>query len=580
MPQAFAFTAPSFKTLDTSSGLENLLPGPNKPDSCTLSAAYNVRFTKNGGARNRMGFTQMADVGTSAKVDDCVTMSTYGVTFWKSGTKIFQATKDNIDGGTTYDIGLTRTATEKDFLFVHEKSVFATNPTDTFTRIAVSKLTAVNSGAGTFSLTTGDGDFFASGTVYIRGIAVTGGTLSTDSYTGCTGLTGAMAIGDIVTQTSTPSGAPKGYCMGELEGSALLGFGSTVQVSLPSTDQEPELFWDFNLTNGATAKRLSSNVRCIKTGLGVAMIGMTDGIDVATGFEPLSGALLTLPLSRVHKVPNNRCIVEMDREFAILTSDGRILIALNGLNGFELVDDPNNPRNNFDYPIQGHIQQNKDQSDNSLNFLHYNPVTRTLKATILMRDGLTQDIICQRDIGAWSIDDSKNFRCRTMIDGAEYGGDDTDDKIHRDEYGTTDNGTSIVSRITTGRLRLGRKGVTGDYLNLTYGGVLLENGIFKQRIIHNDVIEEEEIMAENMVEDGQMSLSSGVSLGEGELGPETLGGEGDATEVYSFNYPYEMMLDAEYVQLEWEISDEGTQFELRYFDLSGEHEAELLTNPA
>jgi len=579
MPQGFSFTAPSFRTLDTSSGLENLFPGPNSPRSCTLSAAYNVRFTKDGGARNRPGFTEMADVGTSAKVDDCATMSIYGVSFWKSGTKIFQATKDNIDGGISYDVGLTRTATEKDYLFVHEKSVFATNPTDSFTRIAVSKITAINSGTGAFSLTTGDGDFFASGTVYIRGVQVTGGTLSGDDFSGCTGLTGSMAVGDIVTQTSSPSGAPKGYCMGELEGSALVGIGSTVQVSLPSTDQEPELFWDFNLSNGATAKRLSSNVRCIKTGLGVAMIGLSDGIDVATGFTAF-GALLTNPLSRVHKVPNNRCITEMDREFAILTSDGRILVAMNGQNGFEIVDDPNNPRNNFDYFIQGYIQQNKDQTDNSLNSIFYNPVTKTLKATILMKDGLTQDIICQRDIGAWSIDDSKNFRCRTMIDGSEYGGDDTDDKIHRDEYGTTDNGTPIISRITTGRLRLGRKGVTGDFLNLVYGGTLSENGVFKQRIIHNDAIEEEEIMGEDMVEDGQMSLSSGVSLGEGDMGAETAGGDPDATEVYTFNYPYEMMVDAEYVQLEWEISDEGTQFELRYFDLSGEHEAELLTNPA
>ena len=578
MPRPFSFTGTSFATLDSTSGIENLEPVVNRPGPCTLSSAVNVRFRPGGGVGPRPGFTQMVDMATSAKVDSCGVLNFYGVTFWKSGTVIHAATKAQLDVGTSYTIGVTRTATEKDFFFANEKDIFVTNETDSYLRIAVGKVTAINSGAGTFSLS--DGSNFASGTVYIRGTAITGGTLSTNDFSGCTGLTGSMAIGDIVTQTSTPSGAPKGTCIASLEGSALVGKGSTIFVSLPSNDQEPELFYDFTLTSGATAKRMSSNVNALKTGLGVCMIGMSQGIDVATGFEPNTGALLTLPLSRVHSVPNAQCICEMDREFAVLTSDGRILIAMQTVDGFQLVDDPNNPRQNFDYRVQGHIQKNKDQSDNSQNCIFYNPATKTLKATILMKDGLTQDIICQRDIGAWSIDDSKNISCRLTVEGVEYAGDDSDDKIHKDEFGTTDNGTSIISRITTGRLRLGRKGVTGDYLGLTYGGTLSENGQFYQRIIVNDQIFEELVMAEDMIEDGQMSTESGVSLGEGEIGPEIVGGEGLETEVFSFNYPYEVMAEAEYVTLEWEFSDEGTQGEIRFFDLSGESENELLINPS
>jgi hypothetical protein len=577
MPKAFSFSAPSFASLDTSSGIENLSPSANRAQACTLSAAINVRFTENGGWKPRDGFTQAADLATTAKVDDCVTLPVWNVTFWKSGTAIKYGYKTDIDAGTTYTTGLTRTATEKDYLFAHERNVYALNETDNFTRIAVSRLTAINSGAGTFSLESGDGDFFASGTVIIRGISVTGGTLSGDNMTGTTGLTGAMAIGDIVIQTSTPSGAPKGYCMAEFEGSALVGKGDTVFASLPSTDQEPELFYDFTLANGATAKRLSSRVRCIVSGLKVALIGKLDGIDVAPGFEPNTGALLTSPLSRIHGVPNNRCIVEMDNKFAILTNEGRILIALNGLNGFELIDNPDT-RRNFDYPIAGYVKTNKDQTDNSQNFLHYNPVTKTLKATVLMKTGLTEDIIAQTDIGAWSIDDSKNMRCRLNVQGAEYAGDDSDDKIHHDDYGYTDNGAPIVSRVTTGKLRLGRKGVTGDYLNLVYGGMLSENGQFTQRIIHNDVVDEEVIMAEDLIADGQMTIAPSVSLGEGEMGAETIGGEGSETEVFGFNIPYEMMVEGEYVQLEWEVSDEGSKVEIRYFELSGEHEGETLIN--
>lgn len=575
----FSFTGTSFATLNTSMGIEGLPPYVNKQGPCHLSVARNVRFTDEGGVRNREGFTQMADLGTSAKVDDCVTLPVWNVSFWKSGTSIKYGYKSDIDAGTIYSTGLTRTATEKDFLFAHERDVYATNETDTFTRIAVSRLTAVNSGAGTFSLEAGDGDYFSSGTVIIRGISVTGGTLSGDNMTGASGLTGAMAIGDIVIQTSTPSGAPKGYCMGELEGSALVGKGDTVHVSLPSNDQEPELFYDFNLANGATAKRLSGRVRCIKTGMRVALIGMLNGLDVAIGFEENTGALLTQPLSRIHGVPNNRCIVEMDNKFAVLTPEGRILIAMNGLNGFELVDNPDT-KQNFDYPVAAYIKANKDQTDNSQNFLHYNPSTKILKAVILMTTGLTEEMVCQTDIGAWSIDDSKNIRCRLNLEGCEYAGDDSDDKIHRDEYGYTDNTFPIISRITTGRMRLGRVGVTGDWLNLTYGGVLSENGQFTQRIIHNGVTDEETILAEDMIENGQMVIAPTVSLGEGDMGNEVIGGQGTETDVFTFTYPYECMFDAEWSQLEWEIFDEGGKMELRFFDFTGEHESALLLNAA
>lgn len=577
MSTPFSFSGTSFSTLSTSEGVEGLPPFANKPSACALSVARNVRFKDQGGVSNRDGFTQMADLSTSAKVDDCVTLPVWNVTFWKSGTAIRYGYKTDIDAGTTYTTGLTRTATEKDFLFAHERNVYCTNETDNFTRIAVSQLKAVNSGAGTFSLSTGDGDFFASGTVIIRGISVTGGTLSGDDMTGTSGLTGAMAIGDIVIQTSAPSGAPKGYCMGELEGSALVGKGDTVHVSLPSNDQEPELFYDFTLANGATAKRLSGRVRCIKTGLRVALIGMLDGIDVASGYEANTGALLTNALSRIHGIPNNRCIVEMDNKFALMTNEGRILIALNGLNGFELIDNPDT-RQNFDYPIAGYIKANKDQTDNSQNFLHYNPTTKTLKAVILMNTGLTEEMICQTDIGAWSIDDSKNMRCRLNVQGCEYAGDDSDDKIHQDEYGYTDNGAPIISRITTGKLRLGQKGVTGDFLMLNYGGVLSENGQFYQRIIYNNEVLEELILAEDLIEDGQMVVTPSVSLGEGEMGNETLGGEGSETDVFPFNIPYETMVEAESVQLEWEINDEGAKAEFRFFELQGETENVVLIN--
>jgi len=576
----FNFTATGFKTLDTSSGIENLSPSVNSESQCTLSNAFNVRFTDEGGVRNRPGFTQLVDVGTSAKVDDACTLTKYNVSFWKSGTKIFVATKTQLDLGLAYDIGLTRTATEKDFLFPHDSDVYATNETDTFTRIAVAKATVAIADSDVVITVDNIGQFTASGTVYINGDAIAYTGVSGSTLTGVTGIaTGGHAINSIITQTTAISGAPKGSCMGEIEDASLVGKGSTLHASLTATDSQPELFYDFTIANGATAKRMSSDIKCIKTGLRVAMVGMVGGIDVTQGFEPNTGALITVPLTRVHGVPNNRCIAETDKAFVILTNEGRILLAADGLNGFELIDNPDTKRN-FDYPVAKYISDNKDQTDNSQNFVHYNPASKLLKVTILMKSGLTEDIVCQMDIGAWSIDTSKNIRCRTNVEGSEYAGDDSNDKIHIDEVGTTDNGTPIISTITTGRLRLGRKGVTGDYLNLTYGGTLSANGTFTQKIIYNDAVLEETIFAEDMVEDGQMSLTSGISLGEEGMGAEVVGGEWDSTEVFTFNYPYEMMVEAEYAQLEWVISDEGGKLELRYFDLTGEHDSELLINPS
>lgn len=662
MPQ-FNFTSTGFSTVDTSSGLENLLPQVNRPNICTLSQGFNVRFTQEGGVRNRNGYTVVEDVGSSAKIDSCQALQKYGVSFWRSGTKIYQGRKADIDNSISYDIGVTRTATEGDFLFPHERWIFATNSTDSYLRIAVGVLTAnaetTDNRIKVDNILTFIGDFWSgtyTGTVYIRGIAVTydqetvftadhttetftstghglengvivrvttGGTLpsglseGTDYYIinktantfqvsltsggsavaiadngsgthkfkandnwirNTSGETGAMVTGDIITQTTTDSAAPKATCIAELDGSALVAKDSTLTASLPETDAEPENFYNFNLSQGATAKRLSSDITALKTGNRVVLIGMKQGIDVATGFEPNSGALLTSPLTRNHSIPNANCIAEMERAFAALTSDGRILLFSNTDAGFQLVEDPHNRNKNFDYPMQGYIQKNKDQNDNSQNFLHYDPVTKELSATILMTNGITEEIVCQTDIGAWSVDQGKTFSCKVNLEGRVYGGSDSDDKIILDDEGTTHNGTPFTSRIVTGRFRLGRKGVSGDYLGLNYGGLLSGQGEFVQRLIVNDITTEELVTAEDLQNEGLMSVSSGVPLGSGTVGAETIGSGGTYTEAFGFEYPYEFMAEGEYAQLELEITDEGTKAEFRFFDLFGETEGELLLN--
>lgn len=394
--------------------------------------------------------------------------------------------------------------------------------------------------------------------------------------TGVSGIqAGGHAVDSIVIQIST-TGAPLGTCIAELEGSMMIGKGDTIQVSLPSTDAEPELFYDFTLADGASAKRLSSEVTALKTGLGVVLIGMKNGMDIASGFQLDSGALLTSPLSRVHSIPNARCITEMDKEFAILTTEGRILPVMNFDTGFQIVDDPNNPRNNMDFAIQGWIRANK-SDENTGNFIAYDPAARILTATILLNTGITAELVYQREIGAWSIDTTKNFACKTPFKGRMYCGSDTDDKVYLDDEGALDDIFPITSRIVTGIFRLGRKGVTGEYHDLVHGGVINPTGEYTVRLfIDGSLSYEKLVTADELQNLGLMNLESGVPAGSGTVNAETIGTSGTTPDVYRFDYPIELLTEGETAQLEWEITDEGAQIEIRFFELLGEHDSALL----
>jgi hypothetical protein len=321
---------------------------------------------------------------------------------------------------------------------------------------------------------------------------------------------------------------------------------------------------------------MKSDVTAVVSGLGAVLIGTKQGMDIATGFQFESGALLTSSLSLVHSIPNARCICEGEREFYALTDSGRILPIMNLDTGFQVVDDQNNPRNNLDFPVQKFIQDNKD-SDNSYNFIHYDPAKRELVATILLKTGLTVEIVYQRDIGAWSRDTTKPFSCKTNFKGRVYCGDDSTDKIYLNDEGVTDNLIPILSRFVTGKFRLGRRGVTADYTLLTSGGMLNAVGEFYQRIYRNgELLIDELITADDLVDNGNMSITTGIPIGSGNVGAEVIDGSGSTSSTYRFLLPYEVLFDAEEVQLEWEVQDEGTEFALNFFELLGETENSLI----
>ena len=553
--------------VDLTSGAENLPPE-------SLTVAENVRFNGKGGASTRKGHEEKGDLATSAKVDSIWTHEPYGVMFCKSGTGIYQS----LDGETWYSIGVTRTASEKEFFWSYGKDVFVTNQTDSYLRIAVSTLrTALTTGSTEVDFRVGDGDSFTNGTavLYIEGDEIDYTAISSDQATTVSNIATNHAAGAIITQTSTPSGAPKGTCIGELEGSILVGGVSAnpsiVYYSAAATLGDPEFAYDFS-ANGAGTKKMPSDVKALGSVTGGVIIGLKKGIHYADQFQVDTGALITRELSRVHGVPNANCIVQADKRTYIFTGN-RILPVVVDQDGVRIEDFPNQPQRNLDYPVRD-LLTTLDE-DQELSFGHYDPTNAEITYSVI-KDGISIEIVLQEDIGAWSVDKGKSFSCKTNFKGRVYAGSDNTDKIYLDNEGTTDAGIPILHRIVSPLYVVDDRRVSSEYLKMTYGGLLSAIGEFTFRIyVNGENAIEELVTAEDLINKGLMSLTSGVPLGSGTVGANTIGSGGDSPDVFPFTYPYEMLLSGESIQYEWEIFDEGTQFELRDSKMDAETSGEL-----
>ena len=581
MPSPVSFVFTGFQGVDTSSGIESLGASPNSPGRYNLATIENGRITRDGGVFVRNGIEQVQSLSTNAKVDSIEGMENdkLQVVFTKSGTQILQSKDPETTAFT--DIGVTRTAGESDFFFHKRKDVYAINQTDDPLQIVVSTVASVDTGASTLTLRTGDGaEFASSGTVYVLGISVTYSGVSTDTLTGCSGLTAAMAAGDIVTQTVVQSSIPKGTTMGELDGSALVGGVSADATALyfsePSSTANPELFYSFPTTYVTPLPR---DITAIKSGSTSTLIGMRKGLQFTNGFNILIGVPETHSASTVHSIPNAHCMEQTDEDFAILTQEGRILPAGQTDAGFQVVENPLNTIEDMDYPIQGFIQKNADKSDGSSNFIHYDPSSRTVSNSILMNTGINQELVYQRDIGAWSVDTAKNIACKTVFKGKTYAGSDNDDKIYLDNSGRTDDQIPINFRMVTGQMMLDEKRIKFDILNLVVGGLLSALGQFTIRVIcDGSNAFSQDITADQLVDMDLMDLTTGVPIGYGGIGGEEIGSGGDAVEGFAFTCPIELSIECSFFQVEIQTLDEGTALEVRELRVDCETEGESIFN--
>jgi hypothetical protein len=521
----------------------------------------------------RPGYERKADVGTSAKIDTIITEEEYGVMFMKSGTAIQQS----VDETNWYDIGVTRTATERDFLYPFRGEVYATNETDSFLRIAISKANGAIADTDT-EITVDDISKFASGggTVYIRGDAIAYTGVSSNDLTGVTGIVaGGHPDNSIITQTSTPSGAPSGVAISDLEGSLLVLKDAVVHYSAPATLDNPEFAYDFS-GNGAGKQAISGKGTALQKITGGVIIGHVYGMDYAYTFNPATNGLLTRPLSDRHSIPNAFCLTQGDKMVYAFTGD-RILPITSSRDGVQIIEDPFNDNNNMDYPVR-ELLSSADQTQ-TFSFNHYDPV-RSEVSTAVFIDGISQELVYSEDLGVYSIDTGKSFGCKTNFKGNVIAGSDSDDKIYRDNTLTTDDTIPIFHRVLTGVYNIDDELLTSDYLSYVFRGLLSGAGSFTFRVyVDGDLADERVVAAADLENDGLMSTTTGKPIGGGNIGAETIGFGDTTQDAYRFTYPYEMFNASQSIQFEFEVFDEGTSLELRKSKLGAEHSNLLeLTN--
>lgn len=538
-------------TLNTKSGADNL-----RNEQVPLSE--NMRVNPEGGRYGRPGFTKKYGTGSGSKVDTIFTHEMHDVMFRKTGTAIEQST----DGITWYDIGVTRTASEREFFFAFGKDVFACNKTDSFLRIMVSTLDGAVADSDTeIDLRAGDGGFFDSSgaaVIYVNGDEIDYNGITTDQLQSVTNIaSGGHVSGSIVTQTSTPADGPKGSCAATFERRAIVGGVSAnpnaLFYSAPQDEGNPQFIYDYQ-GNGSSSVKTESDVTALHSGDSVMLIGMKKGMAYAYGFDINLGHLMIRPLTQVEGVPNAFCMTQLGGRYYVFTGKRVLPVAVQGGQA-AILDDPNTPFAAFDFPIRG-ILDNADE-DQSMSFIHSDPTLNELTISVIV-NGISNELVWDGDSAKWqSKDTGKTFACKTNFKGRVYAGDDSNHNVYIDNEGTTDDGIAINHRMLTKVWKYQGKAISGR--KFTFSGKLSALGEFAFRTYLDGVLAgTENITATDLIDRGLMDTAAGEPLGGGTVGPHTLGSSGSTPEVFPFTYPYTMKLKGESLQMGFESFDEGT----------------------
>lgn len=533
-----------------------------------IAGGESARFVNGAGIYTGPGFRKAGDLGTSSSVNPLQEATVFPALWAKSGTTI--QFSENPDGGEFYAVQASPTSTEGGwFQEQGNGDMFYINQVDDPLRIAVGRNTSAIADTDTTITVGADwiNKFATSGTVYIRGDAITYSGVNATQLTGVSGIqSGGHPVNSLVIQTSNPStfgSAYNGTFAFEMESRLITGgrlhYENILSASGPEDATHPQYFYDFT-GNGAVQKVMAGRLTGGIRGIGRAYLFTDNQCFQFRGFDTTTNGFLIDQLSQNYGAYNQRCIVDMEGTIAFLGQ--RRLIPIDIQLAASGTSQPAFGEK-FDQKIRPWLNELDD--DQSHARLDYNKNTKILKISAV-RNGALETYIYDRSSGVFGPKEIRSVACYGKFQGRTYFGHVSNGLVYKDDEGRTNDGLPIVHRWITGLISYdkGRSYIQG--YTFTYHGVMT---IGCEHTL-NIYVDESPIPVFSQNYDDSLIVSTvGSPLGSRGIGQTVVGSSSpsDGTMAYTFyNTILLAGLSGEHFQFEWITQKEGVFLQVEDFD--------------
>lgn len=460
----------------------------------------------------------------------------------------------------------------------------ATNATETFTAVAHGLIngdqilvtnsggalpSGINSGAtyyvisattDTFQMSLTDGG--AAVLIADDGTGTHSLSCTRDVLTGCTIPSGTYEVGHVVTQTSTPSGAPRATVIeSQFEKMMAAGVSTAkhaIYYSETASIDTPEDIDDFAGV-GADQELYGKfgRITAMKSLLTKMYVAKDKGIEAWTGIDA-NGIPIREPFTDAYGVVNDRSIVVMGDRLCFYT--GRRLKTIEPDASGADPEPVINPF--FDTKIKGTLRQlDADQSDACMGYGD----DELLRSTVF-KDEARRTIVFDTVTGGFSVDVGYTPSCWVEYRGNVYFGSATTDMIYKADTGYTDGGVnprmdvlSPIHYVGDRRRKVHVKEIylTGVIKELTHCTVTIICDGATHRVFDLDGSAD------------YVDLEATRPFGRDYLGRDPFGhtdGD-DSADGYSFSVPIGINLDCRHVQIRFECQGTGYRVQIDSYEI-------------
>lgn len=537
-----------------------------------ISRGSALRFELGSGLMTGPGFRTMATPVANVSTDGMLEANIVKPTMWiKQGTK-FQYSHDvGVDTATFYDTGVTATdasavasgvSGHQGFAEGPDGDIFTSNQTDGPLRFATATV-AVAAIFGDTTLNVGSiyiGKFAASGTVYVKGNAITYSGVNATSLTGVAGIpAGGFAIGDYVVQSGTMANFTYKASILAVYQKLLVASGILSQPYLvawsvgyivANSNTAAFSFYDFTST-GSGFDVMQNKVTAIIVGTSAAYVILFKGVTKITGINTTTGALTFQPLNNEYGAYNPNCAVDMDGVVAFMGQRRGmpINLTITATGSFPQFDE------NWDFPLRPWFLSHDDADQQDRAFLKWDSTQKILKLGAVV-NGALQTQVHDRHFGRFLGTEQRDVGASCMFKGISYFGHGDNGTINQDDTGRTNAGAPISHIMSTGRIEddRGRRWMKGK--DFIHQGWMTHGTIFTLRIYLNG--SPIPIFTRDF-DDTLIVENTGRAIGLRGVGLSVPGGASDeGVTVYQFVNPLVIRgINGEDFRFEWEISSDG-----------------------